>query len=424
MSRFIWQAARACLVIYLAVALSGCSSEEQPIVLFTWTRPQELQANQELIEKFQQTHPEIHVQIANDPSDAAMTKLQNLFAAGDPPDIMSIHGAFFVAFAAKGLLLPLDELIAKDPEFNLDEFYPGLIDLCRVEGKLYSIPRYASVYTMFYNKELFDEAGLPYPDPDWTWDTFLEYAKALTVDTDGDGRIDQYGTIIDYAGARIYPWIWQNGGRITTPDRRRLTLDEPAAVQALEWVRDLRWKHHVCPGDTAVGFDDSLTSFASGKIGMYMSGPWDIQFLLTAEELDWDVQVLPRGKRAATMLGTENYAISATTHNVQAAWELFKFLMSPESQRFMAERLQKMPSRIAVAEEYFRSPDLPYNGEAFLMAIEQGVKPPNIPEWNEVADYIAQALQAIWSGKEKSVKKAMSRAMQQANAVLQRRGQS
>ncbi|NIR00161.1 MAG: extracellular solute-binding protein, partial [Gemmatimonadales bacterium] len=170
----------------LALLLVGCGGrrdsrpDEVEITLFTWTRPGELAINQELCERFEVEHPGIRVEVVNEPGDRAMDKLQAMVAAGNPPDVMSIHGAFFTPLAAKGALLDLDPLIAEDPTFDLEDFYPALVELCRHEGKLFSLPRYTSVYVLFYNRDLFDGAGLRYPEETWTWDDYLAAARKLT----------------------------------------------------------------------------------------------------------------------------------------------------------------------------------------------------------------------------------------------------
>ena len=187
--------------VLLAAAGCGRTPPEQAgpatITLFTWTRPSELAVNQNLCAQFEAEHPSIRVEIINEPGDRAMDKLQAMIAAGNPPDVMSIHGAFFIPLAAKGALLDLDPLIRADAGFDLGDFYPELVELCRYQGRLYSLPRYTSVYVLFYNKDLLDAAGVSYPDESWTWDDYLAAARKLTVQSsDPDRR--RFGCVIDF----------------------------------------------------------------------------------------------------------------------------------------------------------------------------------------------------------------------------------
>ena len=131
------------LAVVAAIGAGGCGSSRQPfpdrteISLFTWVQPREAAVNAELVREFEREHADISVRIINDPSQRAMDKLQTKFGAGQPPDVMSIHGAYFVPLAAKGALLDLGPLIESDPDFDLEDIYPGLLDLCRYQGSLY-----------------------------------------------------------------------------------------------------------------------------------------------------------------------------------------------------------------------------------------------------------------------------------------------
>jgi len=123
-----------CLIpigILLCCILAGCggegpSAEPVEITLFTWTRPGEFAANQDLCAQFEAAHPDIRVEIVNEPGDRAMEKLQQMVAAGNPPDVMSIHGAYFIPMAANGALLDLGPFIEQDQSFDLNDFYPEL----------------------------------------------------------------------------------------------------------------------------------------------------------------------------------------------------------------------------------------------------------------------------------------------------------
>lgn len=369
------------------------------LVLYTWTEVDEVNANQQLIAKFEQQHPDITVRLQNEPgSREAMAKLQTMFAGGTAPDVMSIHGAYYFPFAGKGTLADLAPYIQQDNSFDIKDFYPHLIDVCTYKGKLYSLPRYTSVYTIFYNKALFDAAGLPYPGAgkSWTWDDYLADAKALTKTVNGQ---KQWGCMIDFWGARLYPWLWSNNADLMNADRSKCVIDSAAAIEAISFLKDLRHKSAVCPESSAAERNQGLDSFIQGNVGMYITGPWDIQTLKKAQTLEWDIAPIPARKRRATMLGTENYAISATTKHPQEAWELFKFLMSPESQTVMAEQLEKMPSRKSVAEGPYLKQQATYNRKVFIDALQYAQMPPNIPEWDKIESILQEYYDQIWLGK-------------------------
>ena len=180
----------------------------------------------------------------------------------------------------------------------------------------------------------------------------------------------------------------------------RMMFSGGLAGKALGFVRDLRWKYHLAPASNSASHNEGLNMFMQGKIGMYITGPWDVQTLKKKPELKWEVAPLPVKQRAATLLGTENYAISAASKHPQEAWELYKFLLSARSQEFMAAQLEKMPSRRSVAEgPYLRQP-AHYSRKVFVDALSYALPAPNIPEWDEVSHPLQEQMDLIWVGKK------------------------
>jgi multiple sugar transport system substrate-binding protein len=394
------------LIVIGLVVLVGCggSGGEKPragnkktkISLFTWTRPEELKQNQQLVDEFMQNHPDIEVELQNEPSQGAMDKLQTRISARNAPDVMSIHGAYFIPLADKGALLDLGPYVT-EKDFELNDFYPQLVDLCKWNGKLYSLPRYTSIYVLFYNKDLFDAAKLKYPDETWTWDTYLAAAQKMTHPVAGGKQ--QFGCLIQFWGARLYPWLWQNGGDLLDKNRKKCTIDSPACRQALQFLVDLRYKYKVTPATSASNTPQDLAMFTSGQVGMMMTGAWDIQNMNAAPKLRWDIAPLPKKKERASLLGMENYAISATTEHPKEAWELFKFLLGKHAQEVMGNTLEKQPSRQSVANGPYLSAKASYNRRVLVDALQYAHVAPNVPYWERIRPKIDEPQELIWLGK-------------------------
>jgi len=406
---------RVAIALLWAVAitlLAGCAGKRAPdriqLTLFTWVQPEELAVNQRLIAEFEQQHPDLDVTIINEPGQRAMDKLQTSIAAGKAPDVMSIHGAYFLPLAAKGALLDLEPLVKDDPQFDLGDFYPQLLPLCRYQNHLYSLPRYSSVYVLFYNQDLFDDAGVAYPDGSWDWDDYLAAARKLTRHSP-DPAQQRYGCVIDFWGARIYPWIWQNGGQILDQSRAKCLLDQPPAVEALQFLVDLASKYKVAPRISQQDSRETREWFKAGRVAMLMSGAWDVQVLRRSPDLRWNVAPLPRRKQRATLAGTENYAIAATTKHPQQAWELFRFLLSPSSQGRMAAEVDKQPSRRSVAQGEYLKAKVGYDRRVLVEALDYGKLAPNVPQWDRISHLIQDRLDQIWNG-ELGVRPGMRRA--------------
>ena len=398
---------------------NGQADGKVELTLFTWVEQDELAVNQALLKEFEAAHSGIKVKVINiSGSREAMQKLETMFSTKTGPDVMSLHGAYYTGFAEAGVLADLDKFISDDPDFQIQDVHPRLVELCRYKGKLYSLPRYTSVYALFYNKALFDAEGVVYPGKgSWTWTDYLKAAKALTKDRNGDGKPDQWGCVIDFWVARLYPWLWSNDADLMDKDLKACTIDSPNAQEALQFLVDLRHKDKVCPATTSTERNEALNMFARGTVGMYMSGPWDIQTLNRAENLKWDVAPLPRKKQQATMLGTENYAVYAYSKHPKEAWELYKFLLSAKSQAVMAEKLDKMPSRMSVLNGAFGKGKASYNRGVYVQALEYARQPLNFPEYSQVEGVFQAEYDRIWI-KSEPVADGLKTAAQKVNQKL------
>jgi multiple sugar transport system substrate-binding protein len=405
------------VLLLLGVFALGCGGPSAKLTLFTWTLPGEVAVNQRLCKEFEAKHSGIKVEIINEPGLRAMDKLQTMVAAGNPPDVMSIHGAYFMPMAANGSLLDLGPLVKQDKEFDLADFYPQLVAQCRYQGKLYSLPRYTSVYALFYNKDLFDAAGLQYPNESWRWDDYLAAARKLTVSGSDPAR-RRFGCVIDFWGARIYPWVWAAGGDILDKTSKRCLLDSPECQEALQFLVDLRHKWQVCPPTTQAEKKQNIAMFTNGQVAMFQTGAWDIQAMREAKTLRWDVAPMPKKKQHATMLGMENYAIAASTKHPQEAWQLFAFLVGPQAQEVMASELEKQPSRQSVANGPYLSEKTDYNRKVLVDALGYARQAPNVPEWDRVSHFIQDQLDLMWMGKV-SVADGTTKAAEQVTEALQ-----
>ena len=211
--------------------------------------------------------------------------------------------------------------------------------------------------------------------------------------------------------------MWSNDADLMDKDREKCTIDSPEAIEALQFLADLRLKHKVSPPTSATERNEALDSFARGNVGMYMSGPWDIQTLDRAENLKWGLAPVPEKNKRATMLGTENYAIYSGTRHPEESWELFKFLLSPRAQATMADKLDKMPSRTSVLNGAYARGKATYNRQVYVDALEYARQPANFPEYNQVEGILQAELDRIWIGKV-SVEEGLKAAAEKVNKKL------
>src|SRR5687767_5360939 len=185
-----------------AAALGGCGRrrEEIPGVVtldfFNYAAPEFLTLyNNRLLPAFEAAHPSIKIRMTTNLGDAGYdAKLLTMIAGRMAPDLFHVTQNNFPFYAAKGVILPCDELAANDPSFAPQTLYETVVDGMRYRGKLLGLPSDFSTIVMVYNQDLFDQYRVEYPAPNWTWADYLDAAKRLTHDTNGDGYTDVYGT--------------------------------------------------------------------------------------------------------------------------------------------------------------------------------------------------------------------------------------
>ena len=413
------------LIVPLVIALlPGCTKPRQKektvfLRMVVWGTAADEKKWNDKLRKFYKDHPNVRVRLEYVPNDRTFYKLLIATAGNKAPDASVVSSMWFVPAASKGLFANLEPFVARDKDFDLSDFYPEVIEgWGRYRGKLYAIPAGVDVAAMYYNKTMFDRYKVPYPDETWDWDDYLEAAKKLTKDTDGDGRIDQWGTNQNWWQS----YVWANGGEIISADKTTCLLDQPEAYEALQFMSDLRNKHHVAPTAKDMADISSVKLFSSGKVGMHFSGSWAVPLYFEKDVKDfvYDVAPVPKGwKRRATFYGGASYAVMNGSRHKELAWELVKFMVSKESLRERAIKEQVIPSRISIAESnaFLNLPGPPKHRKYFLDAIKYGRSLPAVPCSEEMNSIIGNDLSRMQIGEE-SAKDACMRTAPRITEML------
>jgi multiple sugar transport system substrate-binding protein len=208
----------------------------------------------EVIEEFEKEHPNIDVVLEANPWDIHYQKVLTTTIAGKGPDVYGMSVAYFTSMAKQNLLMNLDPYVKgwltdKDYFTNLlgEDRYPS-----RKTGGLYGVP-YAFVNSiLYYNTTLFDASALNYPDKTWDYEKLLLNAKKLTKDLNGDGKPDQWGFCPDISWEVLDSIIKVYGGKVLNDDLNRCMLDDPKAIEAIQWMVDLVHKYRVASTSTSV----------------------------------------------------------------------------------------------------------------------------------------------------------------------------
>jgi multiple sugar transport system substrate-binding protein len=352
---------------------------------------EELVAYRDLIDAFEKAEPDIDVEfVETSDRDDLIARLSTAFAGGSPPDLFLMSYRFYGQFLATGVLEPLQAYLDDSQAFAAEDFYPQAMEAFRQGGEQICMPQNISSLVVYYNKDLFDEAGIDDPAEGWTWGDFVRKARALTIDRDGDGAIDQYGVGLDPEVIRLAPFVWSNGGELVDDEASptRFSLDTPEALQAMQDFFDLRGVHGVVPSDEELEAEDGEARFLNGTLGMVFSSRRDTPAFRTITEFDWDVAALPMHEQPAGILHSDAYCLTRDSEHKAAAWRFVEFALGTDGAPIVAASGRTVPSLIEVANsEAFLDPDQrPASSRVFLDTIPVIRRVPNISTWPEIED--------------------------------------
>jgi multiple sugar transport system substrate-binding protein len=368
---------------------AGGSKPTGTIDLQAFGDPPEIQVIERLVAGFKGEFPGTEVNIISVPSQGDhMTKLQTAFAAGNPPDVWLLNYRRYGQFAAQGVIEPAEPLLAQSARINKGMFYEQPLSAFSYQGTLQCVPQNVSSLVVYYNKKLFTDNNVPFPKDGWTWQDFLNTAKALTKDTNGDGRSDTHGLGVPPQIIRVAPFVWQNGGEIVdNPEKpTRLTLREGPAREATQFFLDLQLVHKVVPNEAEETAEDSESRFMNGRLGMYMASRVATPAFRGITGFDWDVAPLPVGKQRASILHSDAFCISRQAKNKDLAWAFVEYSQSPVGQNLAADLGRTVPSLKEVAQsDVFLKPTLPpASAQVFLDAIPDMHLVPLVSTWPKI----------------------------------------
>lgn len=421
-----------CTVVLLTVFVFNATAADQVTLRFSDWHLTEDVWNKSLTEgmaMFQEQYPNIKVIMEPVSYGEKETKYTVESEAGKAPDVFHVHAFSLPMFYGKGYAKDLTPFIEKEGPGFLDAWYPLPLELVKYEGKVHAMPGDYMTMVLFYNTEMFKAAGLDPDKPPKTWDEFLEYAKTLTRDTDGDGRVDQWGfgtvgTKDPGFSLRFGPFIWGFGGDYLTPDLKKSALDSAEAKEAFTFFVELYTKHQVVPpGLTAMNAQEVRTQLAQKKVAMILGSGWTppIVNALNPDLKAFEVlkaSPAPYKREQATAIWLSSWIMSPNTKHPDEAWELIKFITSKdiELKWFIDNRVTS--SRKDVSGE---APEILNDKFASILAsqLPYGKVEPQIPQWPEIMDVFTTSLQEAIVGM-KSPEDALAEAHERINAILAR----
>lgn len=368
-----------------------------------------------LIATFEKENPDIEVKYTTAPFDSYFTKLQTSIAAGNPPDVFELNYENFVTFASKGTLLSLDNYLLQNAILRTSTFYPAALNAFQYNNIQYGLPITFSTVVLFYNKDLFDKAGVAYPTAAWTWKDVLDAAKKLTNPSQ---RV--WGVYQPVQFWEFYKVAVQAGGGLRVSPT--VQIDTPANREALRYLVDKVRIQKVMPSDAEMSGVSNEDMFLNGQLAMLYSGIWMFDKFSKAP-FKWDIAVEPGGARKATHFFSNAAVIAKASKNAEAAWKWVKFLAaSPATVKTRIDRAWELPAlslaQRSLFDTYLKRP-LPANREAVFDSLQYAVTPPVVENQPQLQDIINQELEAARLGT-KTVEQALADAQKRVEALLKR----
>ena len=315
---------------------------DKTLNVFLYMQEHEKEIYKGLVEEFVEEHKDEIKEVVFEVTtqDEYNTKMIANMTAGDMPDVFYVGPAAVRSYVDNGYILPLDDYV---DAATVEKIWGTTQTIYRYDGtnvgtgSLYALPKDLSCFAFAYNKDLFDEAGLAYPDPEkpYTYDEFIEVCKALTKDKDGDGETDQWG-VANANQFGMTPYLYSNGVKFLNDDMTKVNVANNEALKnALTFYTDLTL-NGLTPSvdqDTALG---GYQRWLDGQIGFYACGTWDIAAFMDDSTFpyEWDLCGWPVGPdgdgRSHTWMGSVGYCVSKTTENPDLCAELIAKLSTDE----------------------------------------------------------------------------------------------
>ena len=373
-----WFSILLCMVMLMTTLCAVSAQAEgtiEPCTISFWKSPHsnhEEEIWENVIKRFNEEYPQITVEFLSVPWDSVVEKEMAAFASGTASDV-SFQVEQYMVYAQAGKLVDLNEYAT--PE-KLAGYPQSALDYFTFDGKLCGIPFVALNSVVFYNKDLFAEAGVEIPT---TWDELVAAAQKLTLDKDGDGVTDQWGLLLGNRPS-IDQWVHvtyivEAGGQIWNDTVDNIGFNNEAGIKGLEFVNDLYNTYKVCPGpDVYSSQEEQLNAFCDGKIAMYPAQIHTVNNIRTTNpDLNLGAFINPAGPAEDPAYATWDFAnigslsISSDSPNKEAAWAFVEFATRPEVEKdFLSD--------VGFFSPQMATNDLMYQGDEIMTLAGQNIR--------------------------------------------------
>jgi multiple sugar transport system substrate-binding protein len=406
------------LLFSLVLGVDTFAAKKKLSVLYGGAPLPKEETFRQLILLYQKENPDVEVEIVT-LAGTFWDQVKVIAAAGNLPDVMRLDDDWSGEHMIYGNVLDITDRVLKEinpKDFTIHSWIPFVY-----KGRIYGLPYDAAVDVIYYNVKLFKDAGLTLPSRDpkkWTNSIFLDAAKKLTKDLNGDGIPDQWGFTYPGATTGYYQaqhWLWREGETIYNPDKTECTLPlRPKAVEALQFYTDLRNKYGVMPPIDVVNQMGARPLFTAGKVGMYLDANWGIPDLEKARKagtLEYGIAFMPTGSKGqVTRITCDAWGITKNCKDIELAWHFLKWMSSADKgQKYMAKLGTFTPPNLKVAldPKYMYDKDTYYDESIFVRIMQNYSRMGEIClQGAEVADAWTRAMEPLFLGKVNALEAA------------------
>lgn len=374
------------LIFTLSLFLSGCNSKQEKTVIqfASWGSQSEIKILKPILENYEKQNPNIKIDFLHIPQNY-FEKIHLLFASNTAPDVIFINNQN----------IPIYENYLEDLSsyFDFTQFFEQATSTLSYNDKIYAVPRDVSTLVIYYNKNLFDEYNVSYPNSNWTFEEFLTIAKTLS-------HKGVWGIGFEKDALYYLPYLMSEGGGILAEDLKTLLINTPNSKKALQFYADLRNKYHVAPKNYESASATMTQLFLQEKIAMQLSGRWLVPKYRESATFNWDVNPFPKGTQGSIVpLDASGWALNKFSKNKTEAIKFIKYLSTKENiEKFTSSGLIT-PARVDVANsEIFLAPEkLPKSSHIFLDVIETSKKTPVSKDYKQILDKLDLQLEPLFN---------------------------
>ena len=408
------KSALGAVITSAALLSSGVTQADVTTISYSIWDQDQYPVVKQLLETFETRNPDIKVDLQLTPWSEYWIKMYAAATGGVISDVFWMNMLNAEQYAKNGIIEPLDQYIAQD-QVTFEHFSKDFVDAYKYDGQQFAIPRDMDSTAVWYNKKIFDEAGVDYPTNEWTWDDMVDIATELRDNTNDD--IYPLMMQLEEQQTTYFNFFLQSGVSILSEDSKSSGLDHPEVINALRRVQELM-EQDILPDGRRISGLRGQDLFQSNRVGMFYTGSWLANPFSQNEAINQHVGVveMPAIKQKGGISHAVSYVMSSNSPHKEESWRLIQFLMSPEAQETLAANKAVIPAYLPAGQiwqEAFDTVDV----SAHISSLEFVTPYPaagNTAKWD---GQLGDGLKRIWLGqKPESVMPGLIRRM---NRTLQ-----